>query len=101
MLSRTKTGKDENVEFYNGEVKDLIERLRQQEGKNIYCDGGGEVVFELLKHALIDRMIISVIPYLVGSGIRLFKDHRPEQKLKLKRSITFPSGLVQLWYEKG
>ena len=101
VISRTKTGKDENVEFYNGEVKDLIATLRQQEGKNIYCDGGGEVVFELLKYALIDRMIISVIPHLVGNGVMLFKDHRPEQKLKLRRSITFPSGLVQLWYDKG
>lgn len=101
VLSRSKSGRDENVEFYNGEVKDLITNLRQQPGKNIYCDGGGEIVFELLKYALIDTLIISVIPHLVGNGTRLFKDGRPEQQLKLTRSISFPSGLVQLWYEKA
>lgn len=99
VLSKTRKGQDENVEFFNGEIKDLILKIRQQEGKHIYCDGGGEVVFALLKDSLIDKMVISIIPHLVGNGIRLFKDNRPEEKLKLLKSITFPSGLVQLWYE--
>jgi dihydrofolate reductase len=100
VLSRTRTGRDANVEYYNGAVKELIAELQQQPGKNIYCDGGAEVVFELLQEALIDRMIISIIPHLVGDGVRLFKKGLPEQYLKLTRSSTFPSGLVQLWYEK-
>jgi dihydrofolate reductase len=100
VLSRTRTGTDENVEYYNGPVKELIAELQQQPGKNIYCDGGAEIVTELLNDQLIDRMIISIIPHLVGDGVRLFKKGRPEQYLKLKRSSTFPSGLVQLWYEK-
>lgn len=100
VLSRTRTGKDENVEYYNGDLKNLIAALRQQPGKGIYCDGGAEVVDALLKEWLIDKMIISIIPHLVGRGVRLFKNGRPEQYLKLIRSSTFPSGLVQLWYEK-
>lgn len=100
VVSRTKTGKDENVEFYNGDLEELILDLRKQKGKDIYCDGGAEIVNELLKNALIDKMIISIIPHLVGNGIKLFKDNRPEQSLKLTRSTTFPSGLVQLWYER-
>lgn len=99
VLSRSRSGKDENVEFYNGEVKDLIASLKQQKGKHIYCDGGGEVVFALLQEKLIDKMIISVIPHLVGRGVRLFKDGRPEQHIRLTKSIAYPSGLVQLWYE--
>jgi dihydrofolate reductase len=100
VLSNSKKGRDENVEFFGGNLKTLISELKQEKGKNIYCDGGGEVVYGLLKDALIDRMIISIIPHLVGNGVRLFKNGRPEQKLKLTKSITFPSGLVQLWYEK-
>lgn len=99
VLSKTKTGTDENVEFFNGEIRDLISSLKAETGKNIYCDGGGQLVFELLKNSLIDKMIISIIPHLVGNGIRLFKDNRPEQSLKLTRTITFPSGLVQLWFD--
>lgn len=100
VISRTKTGKEGHVEFYNNPVKDLIAALQKEEGKDIYCDGGAEIIFELLKESLIDEMIISVIPHLVGKGIRLFKDGAPEQALDFKRSITFPSGLVQLWYVK-
>ncbi|WP_205500384.1 dihydrofolate reductase family protein [Rufibacter psychrotolerans] len=101
VLSTTRTGHDENVEFYGGDLKDLISALRQQPGKDIYCDGGGEVVYSLLKERLIDKLIISVIPHLLGSGIRLFKDGRPEQHLTLTQSLTFPaSGLVQLWFDR-
>ncbi|WP_210463075.1 dihydrofolate reductase family protein [Rufibacter roseolus] len=99
VLSRSRTGQDKNVEFYGGDLKDLITSLQQQPGKNIYCDGGGQVVAALLKENLIDKLIVSVIPHLLGSGIRLFQDGRPEQDLVLTRSSTFPSGLVQLWYD--
>lgn len=98
VLSRTKTGRDENVEFVDN-VQDLIIELRKSPGMDIYCDGGSELVFELLKHSLIDRMIVSVIPYLLGSGIRLFKEGFTEQNLKFRQSVSYPSGLVQLWYD--
>lgn len=100
VLSRSRTGTDENVEYFS-DIKTLITHLQEIPGKDIYCDGGSELVFELLKHSFIDILIVSVIPYLLGSGIRLFRDGRAEQNLKLKQSITFPSGLVQLWYEKN
>ncbi|WP_315818448.1 dihydrofolate reductase family protein [Paraflavitalea speifideaquila] len=100
VLSRTRTGTDENVTYHNGPIKSLIETLQQQPGKNLYCDGGGDLVYELLKESLVDRMIISIIPHLVGTGVRLFRDGLQEQSLTLTRSISFPSGLVQLWYEK-
>ncbi len=99
VISKSRAGKQGHVE-YRDNVVNLIQDLQKKEGKHIYCDGGGEIVKELLNYSLIDCLIISVIPHLLGSGIRLFKDGRPEQKLKFKRSITYPSGLVQLWYDK-
>jgi dihydrofolate reductase len=84
--------------FYTGRLKDLVTRLKSEPGKNIFCDGGAEIVNELLKDRLIDELIISVIPVLVGAGIRLFKDGRPEQKLHLISARQFDTGLVQLYY---
>jgi dihydrofolate reductase len=46
---------------------------------------------------LIDELIISVVQVLVGSGIRLFKDGRPEQELVSAKS--FETGLLQLHYK--
>ncbi|OJW80215.1 MAG: dihydrofolate reductase [Bacteroidetes bacterium 46-16] len=99
VLTRSKSGSDENVTFYNGALDKLISELRRKEGKDIFIDGGAETVNELLQLKLIDKLIISVIPVLLGNGIKLFNGGRPEQKLELLRSSTFSSGLVQLWYE--
>ncbi|MGB3164721.1 MAG: dihydrofolate reductase family protein, partial [Chitinophagaceae bacterium] len=62
-------------------------------------DGGAEIVNELLKDNLIDELIISVIPILVGNGTKLFKDGRPEQKLELISAKHFEKGLTQLHYK--
>lgn len=100
VLSKSRSGEDENVEYYAGDLKELIQNLKAGEGKHIYCDGGGEIVTALLRDDLIDQLIISVIPYLLGSGARLFHDGRPQAALKFLHSTTFPTGLVQLCYER-
>lgn len=99
MISKSRSGKESHVE-YKHDVIELLHDLQKQPGKDIYCDGGSEIVFELLKHSLIDRLIVSIIPHLLGSGIKLFKDGSPEQQLSFKSSITYPKGLAQLWYDK-
>lgn len=98
VISRSRTGKHEHAE-YVADVVELVKRLKAEPGKDIYCDGGAEIVFELLNHQLIDRLIVSVIPHLLGDGIRLFRENNVEQKLQYKKSISFPCGLVQLWYD--
>jgi dihydrofolate reductase len=98
VISKSKSGNHGHAVYRNDAVE-LLRELRNKEGKDIYCDGGGEVVFELLKHHLIDTIVISVIPHLLGDGVRLFKDGRPEQNLKFKHCVSYPSGLVQVWYD--
>jgi len=88
-----------NTSFYTGNLNDLVLKLKEDRGKNIFCDGGAEVVHQLLSSDLIDEFIISVIPILVGNGIPLFRNGRPELKLKLVSSKQFDTGLVQLHYE--
>lgn len=94
---RPNTGK---TIFYTGSLPDLIEKLKSEKGKNIYCDGGAEVINELLRHDLIDEFIISIIPILLGQGTRLFKDGRPEQMLEFVDSKSFETGLTQLFYRR-
>ncbi len=99
VVSKTRTGNHAHA-IYHSNVIELVQQLKAGSGKDIYCDGGAEIVTQLLQHQLIDRIIVSIIPHLLGSGIRLFGDNLGEQPLKFKRSITYPCGLVQLWYEK-
>jgi len=97
----TKTPKESigKTAFYTGNLKDLVQKLKSEEGKHIFCDGGAEIVNLLLKDNLVDEIILSIIPILVGDGIKLFKDGRPEQKMNLISTKTFDKGLVQLHYQ--
>ncbi|MBO9703364.1 MAG: dihydrofolate reductase [Sporocytophaga sp.] len=98
IITRSSKPSIGNTTFYSGNLKDLIAELKGKKGKNIFCDGGSEIIQELLKEKLIDEMTVSIIPILLGDGTRLFKDGRPEQKLKLVSTKQFDTGLTQLHY---
>ena len=100
VITRKERPNENGVTFYNGKIEDLISDLKQKEGKDIYCDGGAEIVQLLMKKDLIDEYIISVIPLLLGDGKRLFLGNTPSTHLTLKSSKNFQSGLVQLHYVK-
>lgn len=100
IITRTSRPAVGKTRFYTGNLKELVIGLKSKAGKHIFCDGGAEIVNELLKDELIDEFIISVIPVLVGSGTRLFQDGRPEQKVKLVSVRSYPSGLTQLHYQR-
>lgn len=100
VITSDKSRKNTNkITFYTNGVANLIKELRSVEGKDIYCDGGAEVMNELLKHNLIDEMIISIVPVLLGEGTRLFKDGRKEQLLELVEAKSFSTGLTQVRYK--
>jgi len=99
VITRTERPQQGNITFYSGTLSELVARLKQQKGKNIFCDGGAEIVNALLHEKCIDELIISVIPVLAGDGIRLFQDGRPEQDLVLVSVQKFDTGLVQLHYK--
>lgn len=98
VITRSPRPDSGRTKFYSGSLTALIKQLRSQNGKDIYCDGGAEIVNKLIKSDLIDEYIISIVPVLLGSGVRLFKSERPEQVLELVETKTFDTGLTQLRY---
>lgn len=100
VITRTERPQVGRTIFYTGNSSELVKRLKSEEGKNIYCDGGAEIINELLKHDLIDEFKISVIPILLGNGTKLFKDGRPEQTLEFVAVKSFETGLTQLQYKR-
>jgi dihydrofolate reductase len=101
IITRTPREDSGRIRFYSGSLKELISMLKLIPGKNIFIDGGAEVIDVLLKENLIDEFVISIIPILLGDGIRLFKDGRPELRLSLMHSECYGTGLVQLHYKKA
>ena len=100
VVTRTPRPSQGDIHFHTGDVVRLVRGLKATKGKNIYCDGGAQLVDALIQHDLIDRYCISVVPVLLGGGVRLFRDGRPHHALRLVESRGFPKGLVQSWYER-
>lgn len=101
VMTRTDRPARGKIKFHTGDLSELVRDLKRQGGKNIYCDGGSEVINELLKNDLVDEMIISVVPVLLGEGTRLFQDGRPEQTLQFLGVKSFDTGLTQLHYKRS
>lgn len=100
VITRTARPSQGRTRFHAGPLRELVQQLRGLPGKDIYCDGGAEVIHALLQEDLIDEFILSIVPVLLGAGTRLFRDERPEQLLALASTKTFDSGLVQLHYKR-
>ena len=100
IITRTPKPTIGNIQFYTENLEALILKLKEKDGQNIFVDGGAEIVNLMMNDNLIDVFCVSIIPVLLGDGISLFQDNRPELQLKFVRSETFKSGLVQIWYQK-
>ncbi len=103
VITRQEKPTEGNLIFSTEKLKSLVHWLKyaeeEQTGKDIFCDGGADLVNSLLREDLIDEMIISVIPVLLGNGIKLFQDDRPFRKLELIETKTYESGLLQVHYK--
>jgi dihydrofolate reductase len=91
----------QDVEYINEDIPVFVRRLIQETPvgkKGIWLLGGGEIVSILLNANLIDEIILSIHPIILGKGIPLFRDIRKHVKLQLLESTPFRSGLVQICY---
>ncbi len=90
--------KDEDISFYNVRPSTLVKKLKEEDGKDIWVCGGASIVHELIENTLIDRFHISVIPVLLGSGVRLFNNFNDKINLKLLSTVKY-NGIIDLVYE--
>lgn len=88
-----------NVTIVNEDLPAFAHKLLQGEGKNIWLFGGATIIDPLFEKNLIDELHLSVHPIILGGGIPLFKKG-VKRTLELSKAITYPSGLVQLIYNK-
>jgi dihydrofolate reductase len=100
VITRRNKEKTKGITFYNGNLHELINMLKKKKGKNIYCDGGAKIVNLLMEKNLIDEYIISVIPIILGDGIRLFSGEISRINIQAVSSKKYDSGLIQLHYKR-
>ncbi len=88
---------DERI-FTTEELASLLQRVKAECGKNIWIYGGASVINQVIELSLADIFTISIIPTILGNGIKLFDKIDFETKLKLKSTRTY-NGIVDLEYE--
>ena len=77
----------------------LVNRLKQKQGKDIWICGGSNIVHQLMQGNLVDKYHISIIPTILGNGIRLFDTLDKKTDLRLISSKS-SNGIVELVYQK-
>lgn len=103
VLSRTLTQTDvpgdiaDNVEIMDASPKEAMARFAARGWKRVYVDGG-MVIQSFLRAGLVDDMVISRVPVLIGEGISLFGALTTDTMLDHLSTRAFPSGLVQSTY---
>ena len=103
VLSRTLTNADipphltGKVTITNDSPADLLTSLDKRGWKRAYIDGG-ITIQSFLNEGLIEDLIITTLPVLIGDGIPLFGKIQKDINLELIASQQFPSGLIQSHY---
>lgn len=98
VFSRTKREDNEHVTFIHENIISFLTGLKSKNGRNIWLVGGGELLSTFIKEKLLDEVIITVAPRLVGEGIPLFKNNDFQTSLTLKGINRF-NQFVELHYE--
>lgn len=97
VITHNEIDSSEQIRFTSVNPAELLEKLKSENGKDIWICGGANLVQQLVRDDLIDKYYISVIPILLGSGIRLFEKVEREIKLKLLKTQTY-NGITDLVY---
>ncbi|MGI0019677.1 MAG: dihydrofolate reductase family protein [Nitrososphaera sp.] len=98
VFTRSPGKKDGNVEFV-ADAAGFTQKMVGKQGGDAWLVGGAEIITSLLNAGLVDEIILSIHPVILGKGIPLFKDIEGRHGLKLVDSKAYPSGLAQLRYK--
>lgn len=88
---------DHPIQVHSGDPTPLTTRLRQQ-SRDAWLIGGGRLITSFLNRGLIDELILTIVPKILGDGIPLFQKIEQLHKVELKSCKSFSDGVVQLTY---
>jgi dihydrofolate reductase len=86
------------VEFYAGDLKSLVEVKLAPRFRNIWLVGGAMLCQRFLEFGLVDEIVLTIAPVLLGDGLRLFGSSLPEARWNLKNVVAYKNGFVELSY---
>jgi dihydrofolate reductase len=99
LTSRKLPRTRDTVEFCSGDLAQLVNGRLRSSFRSIWFVGGGSVCGECLRLGLADAVRYSILPILIGDGIRFFEKLDRDVALHLTEVKGYKSGVVALCYE--
>ena len=92
-------GEEDSVRIVEAKAKDIHEEVvAAAGGKNVWIVGGGNVASQFAEAGLLDEVLITVVPVVLGSGKPLFDEPLPGGPLQLLGTRAYETGMVELRY---
>jgi dihydrofolate reductase len=88
----------ESIEFYSGDLPRFVNERLRSAFRNIWVVGGGTLAADFLRHGLADEVSYSIIPIVIGDGIKFFESPGNDAPLHLVAVKTYRNGIVELRY---
>jgi dihydrofolate reductase len=99
VFSRSmKESPNPRVKLISEDAMGVVRRLKEQEGKDIYLCGGGELASKLFAEGLIDEVLLKLNPLLLGSGVPLSPKLGGPLHLELLSTKVYSTGVLLLRY---
>lgn len=99
LTDRELHSKKQNIEFYSGDLKELVNDRLKKTFKNVWLVGGPTLAKDFLRLGLLDEIRISILPIILGEGTLFFDPMGQEKKLNLKEVTPYKNGMIELCYE--
>jgi dihydrofolate reductase len=99
VFSRTLKQKDCPGVTVTADARGTIGELKSKPGKDLWLFGGGGLFRGLLEQGLVDAVEVTIVPVLLGGGVKLLPEPYDVNKLKLtKHRVYEKTGTVSLEY---
>jgi dihydrofolate reductase len=99
LTSRTLPKVRDSVEFYSGDLAQLIDGRLKQVFRSIWVVGGGAVAGECLRRGMADEVRFSIMPVVIGEGVAFFDGLDRDVALHLVEVKAYKNGIVALHHE--
>jgi dihydrofolate reductase len=93
-------GEEVDLRIVNANVRDLYDEMIAAAGeRNLWIVGGGNVASQFADASLLEEVLVTVVPVVLGEGKPLFDRRLPGGPMQLAGTRSFDSGMVELRYE--
>jgi dihydrofolate reductase len=93
-------GEGVDVRIVEAKVPELYDEMVAAAGeRNLWVVGGGNVASQFADASLLDEVLVTVVPVVLGAGKPLFDRRLPGGPMQLAGTRSFDSGMVELRYE--